>query len=237
MAVPPDFVRLQIAAVLDDLGADAIKTGMLGDAATIAVVQAELAGAPAPAARGRSGDGGEGRRRAADRGSRRRAEGRAAAARDAADAQRAGGRGADRPRDRRPRGHGARGRDAARPGRAGGAAEGRPHGGRHRDRPARRPRTASRSSVRRGSRRATPTAPAARWRAPSRPGSRRAWRSAAAVRRARAYVQAAIAAAPGFGAGHGPLGHDVTVDPSRLTGWAPSPGQSPRSPARPDPNP
>lgn len=29
----------------------------------------------------------------------------------------------------------------------------------------------------------------------------------AAVRRARAYVQAAIAAAPGLGAGHGPLGH------------------------------
>nr|MDA8251916.1 PfkB family carbohydrate kinase [Rhodospirillales bacterium] len=38
----------------------------------------------------------------------------------------------------------------------------------------------------------------------------------AAVRRARAYVQAAIAAAPGFGAGHGPLGHAVTMDPSRL---------------------
>lgn len=29
----------------------------------------------------------------------------------------------------------------------------------------------------------------------------------AAIRRAHAYVQAAIAAAPGFGAGHGPLGH------------------------------
>jgi hydroxymethylpyrimidine/phosphomethylpyrimidine kinase len=33
----------------------------------------------------------------------------------------------------------------------------------------------------------------------------------AAVRRARAYVQAAIAAAPGYGRGHGPLAHDVTV--------------------------
>lgn len=33
----------------------------------------------------------------------------------------------------------------------------------------------------------------------------------AAVRRARAYVQAAIAAAPGYGKGHGPLAHDVTV--------------------------
>ncbi len=37
-----------------------------------------------------------------------------------------------------------------------------------------------------------------------------------AVIRARAYVRAAIAAAPGFGGGHGPLNHAVTVDPSRL---------------------
>ena len=36
------------------------------------------------------------------------------------------------------------------------------------------------------------------------------------VRRARAYVQAAIATAPGFGAGHGPLNHAVTVDPASL---------------------
>lgn len=35
----------------------------------------------------------------------------------------------------------------------------------------------------------------------------------AAVRRARAYVRAAIAAAPGFGARHGPLNHAVTVCP------------------------
>jgi hydroxymethylpyrimidine/phosphomethylpyrimidine kinase len=34
----------------------------------------------------------------------------------------------------------------------------------------------------------------------------------AAVTRARAYVQAAIAAAPGFGAGHGPINHAVTID-------------------------
>ena len=38
-----------------------------------------------------------------------------------------------------------------------------------------------------------------------------------AVIRARAYVRAAITAAPGFGAGHGPLDHAVTVDPDRLT--------------------
>jgi hydroxymethylpyrimidine/phosphomethylpyrimidine kinase len=37
-----------------------------------------------------------------------------------------------------------------------------------------------------------------------------------AVTRARAYVRAAMLAAPGFGAGHGPLGHGVTIDPGRL---------------------
>ncbi|WP_439598825.1 bifunctional hydroxymethylpyrimidine kinase/phosphomethylpyrimidine kinase [Falsiroseomonas sp.] len=36
------------------------------------------------------------------------------------------------------------------------------------------------------------------------------------VRRARAYVQAAMRAAPGLGQGHGPLGHGITMDPSRL---------------------
>jgi hydroxymethylpyrimidine/phosphomethylpyrimidine kinase len=42
----------------------------------------------------------------------------------------------------------------------------------------------------------------------------------AAVRRARAYVRAAIAGAPGYGAGHGPLDHAVTLDPARLEGLA-----------------
>lgn len=37
-----------------------------------------------------------------------------------------------------------------------------------------------------------------------------------AVLRARAYVQAAIEAAPGIGQGHGPLDHGVTLDPARL---------------------
>ena len=37
-----------------------------------------------------------------------------------------------------------------------------------------------------------------------------------AVARARAYVQAAIFAAPGLGQGHGPLDHAVTVDPARI---------------------
>jgi len=45
--VPPAFVARQIAVVLDDIGADALKTGMLGDAATIeAVCDALVAYAP-----------------------------------------------------------------------------------------------------------------------------------------------------------------------------------------------
>jgi len=39
-----------------------------------------------------------------------------------------------------------------------------------------------------------------------------------AVARARNYVRAAIASAPGYGGGHGPLDHAVTFDPSRLAG-------------------
>lgn len=41
-----------------------------------------------------------------------------------------------------------------------------------------------------------------------------------AVRRARAYVAAAIRAAPGLGGGHGPLGHGVTIDPERIEALA-----------------
>jgi len=39
-----------------------------------------------------------------------------------------------------------------------------------------------------------------------------------AVARARAYVQAAIRGAPGYGKGHGPLDHGVTVDPTLFDG-------------------
>ncbi len=42
MAVPAAFIRQQIAVVLDDLGADAIKTGMLHDSATIEAVCDEI---------------------------------------------------------------------------------------------------------------------------------------------------------------------------------------------------
>ncbi len=38
LPVPPDFIRAQMRSVLDDLGADVIKTGMLGDAAAIGAV-------------------------------------------------------------------------------------------------------------------------------------------------------------------------------------------------------
>jgi hydroxymethylpyrimidine/phosphomethylpyrimidine kinase len=37
-----------------------------------------------------------------------------------------------------------------------------------------------------------------------------------AVARGRAFVMAALRAAPGLGQGHGPLGHDVTMEPARL---------------------
>lgn len=43
MPVPPDFVRLQIETALADIGADAVKTGMLGSAAIVEAVAALLA--------------------------------------------------------------------------------------------------------------------------------------------------------------------------------------------------
>jgi hydroxymethylpyrimidine/phosphomethylpyrimidine kinase len=46
--VPPDFVRAQIRAVARDIGVDAVKTGMLGDAALIEAVADELAGLDVP---------------------------------------------------------------------------------------------------------------------------------------------------------------------------------------------
>lgn len=43
LAVPSGFVRAQLDAVLDDIGADAVKTGMLLDAATVETVAVALA--------------------------------------------------------------------------------------------------------------------------------------------------------------------------------------------------
>jgi hydroxymethylpyrimidine/phosphomethylpyrimidine kinase len=42
LQLPVELVRQQIASVLDDIGADAIKTGMLGDAEIVAAVADEL---------------------------------------------------------------------------------------------------------------------------------------------------------------------------------------------------
>ena len=44
--VPPAFLRLQIDCVLEDIGADVVKTGMLGDEATIETVAGRVAGLP-----------------------------------------------------------------------------------------------------------------------------------------------------------------------------------------------
>ena len=43
VGVEPAFIRMQLASCLDDLGADAVKTGMLGDSATIEAVCEEIA--------------------------------------------------------------------------------------------------------------------------------------------------------------------------------------------------
>jgi hydroxymethylpyrimidine/phosphomethylpyrimidine kinase len=42
LPIPPEFIRRQIEVVLDDIGADAVKTGMLHDAAVIETVAAVL---------------------------------------------------------------------------------------------------------------------------------------------------------------------------------------------------
>lgn len=46
--VPPDFVAAQIGAVFDDIRVDAVKIGMLGDAAVIAAVARALEGRDCP---------------------------------------------------------------------------------------------------------------------------------------------------------------------------------------------
>ncbi len=45
-AVPPAFIQLQMRRVLDDIGADAVKTGMLADSATVEAVADILSGLP-----------------------------------------------------------------------------------------------------------------------------------------------------------------------------------------------
>ncbi|MGH6999768.1 MAG: bifunctional hydroxymethylpyrimidine kinase/phosphomethylpyrimidine kinase [Phenylobacterium sp.] len=47
--IPPDVVEAQARAVLDDIGADAVKTGMLGDVAMVETVARILSSTSAPA--------------------------------------------------------------------------------------------------------------------------------------------------------------------------------------------
>ena len=61
----------------------------------------------------------------------------------------------------------------------------------------------------RGSTPATPTAPAARSPAPIATGLGLGLPLIEAIARARRFVRAALLAAPGFGAGHGPIGHQA----------------------------
>ena len=42
LPIPPEFIRTQIEVVLDDIGADVIKTGMLHDAAVIEAIASVL---------------------------------------------------------------------------------------------------------------------------------------------------------------------------------------------------
>ncbi len=64
-AIPGDMITAQLRAVATDLKINAVKTGMLGDRATVEVVTAGLRDVPPCAARGRPGHGGDQRRRAA----------------------------------------------------------------------------------------------------------------------------------------------------------------------------
>src|SRR5258705_6000364 len=52
LPIPPAFIRQQIEIVLDDIGADALKTGMLHDAALIDIVSAVISQRAIPLPRG-----------------------------------------------------------------------------------------------------------------------------------------------------------------------------------------
>ncbi len=206
--VPPAFVRRQIELALADPGADAVKTGMLGDAATIELVADALATAGLPLVVDPV--------MVATGGARLLDHDAVAALKrcllplttlltpNLPEAEVLVGHAYRRPgRDVRCGG------DAADAGRARRAAEGRPLDGRRLvdllatadDLLAfERPRLPTRHTHGTGCTLATAVAA----------GLAAGMALPAAVSRARDYVQAAIAAAPGIGAGHGPLGHLVT---------------------------
>ena len=106
--VPPDFIAAQIDAVFSDLKVDAVKIGMLSNAAAIAAVAAGLDRYRQTQRRARSGDGRDLRRPAARRPTRSTASPPAHSQGAGGDAQPARGRGAARHADRRGRGRDAR---------------------------------------------------------------------------------------------------------------------------------
>lgn len=205
-AVPPAMVVAQMRSVIDDLGVDLVKIGMIGAAETAEAVAGVLE-EPARRAGGvRSGDGGDLRLGAGGRGDDRGVRA-ADADRDAGHAEPARGGGAGR-----------RGGDL----RAwrGGAAQGWPcrgrHDRRHADRAVRRAARVGRRADRHAAH------PRHRLHAGQRDRRRAGARLplAEAIDRARLFVRIALREAPGFGAGHGPMGHHrvrLDVDPGGAT--------------------
>ena len=209
-ALPADLVTAQIEAVAGDIGADAVKIGMLANAAIVEAVAAAIAEPRSAACRRRSGDGRQGRRppaRATTRSRRMRLEllplahvvtpnipeaevlaGMSIASLD------------DMRRGRRERilelGPARRTGEGRAPRRARESIDVALHAGRL----VRAPRP-------RGSRPCTRTAPAARWRR----RLPRTWRSgsttATAIDAAPRVPRRRDPPCPGIGRGHGPLGH------------------------------
>jgi hypothetical protein len=95
--VPAAFVAQQMEVVLDDIGADIVKTGMLPDEEIIgAVARGRHGAARATRTRRRPGDGRQGRRAPDERAGRGSDRSGSAAAREARHAERPRSRGADR---------------------------------------------------------------------------------------------------------------------------------------------
>ena len=212
--VPADFVAEQMRVVLADIGADCIKTGMLHSVPIVEAVAETLArhGAGVPlvvdpvlVAKG----GAALLEPAAMHALATMLIGRA----DLATPQHSGGGAADRARHRHGRRHGPRRRAHPPPRAQGGPRQGRPPdiGSDHRPaEPSRRGR-ALRRRARIESRHTHGTG--CTLAAAIATGIAQGMPLVDAVDRARRYLRAAIEAAPGYGAGHGPLNHGVTMTP------------------------
>jgi hydroxymethylpyrimidine/phosphomethylpyrimidine kinase len=196
--VPLDVIEAQARAVLEDIGADVVKTGMLGTAEVVALVARLLEAAGLPAvvdpvmvAKGGpqpAGAGGGGRGAHAD-----------GAARSAPDPQRARGGGADRSAVVDMDGQRRAGEALLRLGARAVLMKGRARAGRDRDDLLVTPEGDPPSRAR-GSRRATRTAPAARLASACAAGLAQGLPLTEAVARAWAYTAEAVRRAPGFGA-------------------------------------